>query len=213
MTYFASIEVSGCTQSRLYFRQERSRPAQKYVAPLDTGKVMYFSGAWKDFGTTSGGQTTRELLPYNYKFRMTYALTANEKYQDVTTNPTVVFQTKDVLVQLKNSAGQLMDPGTVQYYAGLWKEFGATSGGQIRRELLPYNYKFRMTYAYASNEKYQDVGVNPAVEFPSVLATVQVQSLQGQPVNGAAVKYYSSAWYDLVPRQTVSPNVLASRQL
>jgi hypothetical protein len=28
-------------------------------------------------------------------------------------------------------------------------------------ELLPYNYKFRMNYAKGSNEKYQDVGVNP----------------------------------------------------
>jgi len=153
-------------------------------APLDTGKVDYYAGSWNPFGATSIGQVVKELLPYNYKFRMTYAFASNEKYQDVTTNPTVVFQTKNVLVQLRDSQNQILDQGTVQYYGGVWKDFGVTNNGDVRRELLPYNYKFRMTYAFASNEKYQDVTANPTVTFPTVKAVVQVKSLQGYPVSG-----------------------------
>jgi RHS repeat-associated protein len=164
--------------------------------PLDTGVVKYYAGSWNDFGATSAGQVTKELLPYNYKFRMTYVFASIEKYQDVTSNPTVVFQTKNVLVQLRDSQNQAIDAGVVIYYAGAWKNFGTTTSGDVYKELLPYNYKFRMTYAFASNEKYQDVPTNPTVVFQTIKAIVQVKSLQGYLVNGAIVKYYFSAWND-----------------
>jgi len=162
---------------------------------MDTGVVKYYSGAWYDLGSTSGGVAVMELLPYNYKFRMSYAKGSNEKYQDISVNPTVVFQTMNARVELRNSSGNLMDAGTVQYYSGAWYNLGVTSSGVAAMELLPYNYKFRMTYAYGSNEKYQDIGTNPVVLFPAVLATVKANNLQGQPLNNVDVKYYSGAWY------------------
>ena len=162
---------------------------------MDGGAVQYYSGAWYDLGSTSGGVAAMELLPYNYKFRMTYAKGSNEKYQDIGVNPTVVFQTINVRVEIRNSQGNLMDGGVVQYYSGAWYNLGSTSGGMAAMELLPYNYKFRMTYANGSNEKYQDIGVNPVVPFQTVLATVKANNLQGQSLNNIDVKYYSGAWY------------------
>jgi len=161
---------------------------------IDQGTVQYYSGAWRSFGTTSGGVTTKELLPNNYSFRMTYAYASNDKQQDLNSNSVVVFQTVNTSVQLKNSQGNFMDTGTVQYYSGAWRTFGTTSNGQVSKELLPNSYQFSMTYAYVSNNKTQDVGSNNTVAFSTVLATVNVINAQNNPVNNAVVSYYSGAW-------------------
>ena len=161
---------------------------------MDAGTVQYYAGAWKDFGATSNGVVAKELLPNNYSFRMTYAFASKDMQQNIGTNPTVVFSTVNATVQLRNSQGNLIDAGTVQYYAGAWRDFGTTRNGSVSKELLANNYSFRMTYEYVSNDKAQDIGTNSTVGFSTVLCTVRVSNAQGQPVNGAMVSYYSGAW-------------------
>jgi hypothetical protein len=161
---------------------------------MDQGTVQYYSGAWRDFGTTTNGTAVKELLPNNYSFRMTYAYASKDKQQDIGINPTVVFQTVNAIVQLKNSQGSLMDQGTVQYYSGAWRSFGTTSGGAVNKELLPNNYSFRMTYEFVTNDKTQDISTNSTVSFSSVLCTIKVMNSQGQPVDNAQASYYSGAW-------------------
>ncbi len=161
---------------------------------MDQGTVQYYSGAWRDFGTTTNGTAAKELLPNNYSFRMTYSYASKDKQQDIGTNPTVVFQTVNAIVQLKNSQASLIDQGTVQYYSGAWRSFGTTSGGTANKELLPNNYSFRMTHEYISMDKSQDISTNNTVSFSTVLCTVRVRNAQNQPVDNAQASYYSGAW-------------------
>ncbi|KAF0139998.1 MAG: Alpha beta-propellor repeat-containing integrin, partial [Stygiobacter sp.] len=175
--------------------QLKNSSSELMPAPLgDAGTVQYYSGAWRDFGATTNGVAVKELLPNNYSFRMNYAFASKDKAQDISTNNVVIFQTVPAMVQLKNSNGSLMDAGTVQYYSGAWREFGATTNGVTVKELLPNNYSFRMTHEFVSLDKTQNTETNNVIVFNTVLCNVNVLDAQNQPVNNAAVSYYSGAW-------------------
>ncbi len=168
-------------------------------AALDPGTAQYYAGGWKEFGPTSGGTVEKELLPGNYTFRIGYAGSSLDKKQDIGINPVVEFQTVNVQVTLKDSTGAAIDPGTVQYYAGGWKEFGPTSGGTVEKELLPGNYTFRMGYAGASLDRKQDITQDSSVEFATTLVTLELRDSSGQLTDTGAASYYAGGWNEIGP--------------
>jgi len=161
---------------------------------LDGGTVKYYASGWKDFGTAANGTVTKELLPKKYTFQMSYAGASINKDQDISQDPVVVFQTVKAEVQLKDSQGNLLDDGTVKYYASGWKDFGTAANGTVAKELLPKQYTFQMSYAGIANNKDQDVSANGMVIFTTVNTTVKVTDSNNQPIDGAEVSYYGSGW-------------------
>ena len=54
-----------------------------------------------------------------------------------------------------------------------------------------------MTYAFISNDKAQNTGTNSTISFSTVPCIVRVRDAQSQPINNAAVSYYSGGWRQL----------------
>ena len=158
-----------------------------------TGAVRYYTGAWHDFasGTTSGGQASMELLPANILFSITHQFVYNEKWQNTTGDANVLFQTKNVVISLKDSVGNLIPDtggtGAVRYYTGAWHDLGTTSGGQVNMELLPANILFGITHQFVYNEKWQNTG--------TVGSTVVFQTGQVTSASNTCTQYYTGSWH------------------
>jgi len=177
-------------QTRLVRVQLRN----SYNVPQDVGAVQYYAGGWRTFGNTSSGEVTNELMPGTYSFSMGYAFTQEQKTQDIAANSTVLFQTKLVTVELRNSSGTLIDPGTAQYYAGGWRSMPATVGGQTTVELMPGTYNFNMTYASTTEQKTQNIGVNPTVQFQTKAVIVSLKNSNGAMLPDGSAQYYAGGW-------------------
>ena len=150
---------------------------------IDAGTVKYYASGWKVFGTTSGGQVTKELLPLSYKYSMGYE--GGTTYQ-TTADTTVTFQTDLVTVTLKDCDDNGISGGEAKYYASGWKAFGTTdANGETQKELLPLSYKFSMKYGGATNYITQNIDADPTVDFAATLVDFHF---------GGTVQYYASGW-------------------
>ena len=163
---------------------------------MDTGFVRYYTGAWHDIGNTTDGRVNIELLPANIDFSMDNNFVHNEKWQNTSADPVVVFQTRNVEVQLKDSHNNFIDTGFVRYYTGAWHDIGNTSGGKVNIELLPANIDFSMDNNFVHNEKWQNTGVDETVVFQTKNVVVQLQDHNGNALDTGTVKYYTGSWHD-----------------
>ena len=146
---------------------------------LTSGSLQYYEGSWKDATNNNDGTFTISSTAKTLSLRMTYEYGTQTKSNVTVGTDTAVFQTVDSQMKLQDSKGNPLDTGTVQYYAGGWRNLGTTTNGVATKELLPNSYSFRMNYASGSNDKSQDIGANPTVVFQTVNATVQLQDSHG----------------------------------
>ncbi|MBL1156129.1 MAG: hypothetical protein D8M51_14525, partial [Ignavibacteriae bacterium] len=123
---------------------------------IPASNVMYYesaAGKWKDAVNNGDGTFTVITTRPTVSIRMFYEY-ANQTVHNVPAqNNTYTFTTVNAAVELRNSSGNLIDQGTVQYYAGAWRSFGTTVNGVANKELLPINYSFRMIYEYVPLDK------------------------------------------------------------
>ncbi|MNI01527.1 Bacterial Ig-like domain (group 2) [compost metagenome] len=133
---------------------------------LSGGVVTYYDGGWKVFGVTDAlGTASKELPKSTYTFAVSYEGTYREQAQNTSGDPIVAFNTVKVKTQLKDSHGVAIDGGEVKYYAGSWRNFGTTAGGEASKELLPGTYAFGMTYEGSYAQQSEDTATTSVILF------------------------------------------------
>ena len=130
---------------------------------LSGGQLKYYEGGWKDAVDNGDGTFRVETDRSTVSLRMIYEYASQDMADVPVSGGPAVFQTVSCEVQLESSTGQLMEEGTVKYYAGGWRDFGVTSGGTAVRELLPKTCTFRAAYSGSHVDTEQDVSVNPVL--------------------------------------------------
>ena len=150
---------------------------------LEGGEVEYYASGWKPLGMTDsqGNAGPVELLPGTYSFRLSFrGYTQQQSNVNIAATNPVVFQTVAMQVHFKNSVGNPLAGGEVQYYASGWKPFGETGsdGNTPVLELLPGTYSFKLAYAGYTQQK---SGVNIALpaniplEFQTLAMVVRLE--------------------------------------
>jgi len=142
--------------------------------------------------TTDGTTPTTSSPVYSSPINISVTTTLKFFARDLAGNSEAVksekytISTNIVTVQLKDSTGNPISGGVVQYYSGGWQVFGTMdASGRVSKELQPETYTFSMTYGFARQEKSQNVATNPTVVFQ----TGQVHSDSGSCIN-----YYARGW-------------------
>lgn len=163
--------------------------------PIEGATVKYYAGGWQTIGTTNeDGEVSVSLMPMSYNFRITHVGATQQKTQDIGEDPFVVFTTELVTVKLVESDNDPIMGGIASYNAGGWNTIGNTDeNGEVKIELLPLSYSFRMTYGGAYIQKSQNIEENSLVEYQTENVTIVVRDGFG-PVENAYARYQSSGW-------------------
>ena len=132
---------------------------------LPGGALQYYEGGWKNAVNNQDGTFIVNTNLTKVSLRMTYAYGSQTLSNVNVGNGIITFKTINAVVQLKDSKGNLMDQGAVQYYSGAWRNFGTTINGEVTKELLPGNLTLRAIVGTLQQDKTQNLLTNPLLEF------------------------------------------------
>ncbi|MBL7813260.1 MAG: T9SS type A sorting domain-containing protein [Bacteroidetes bacterium] len=201
-----SVAVSGCSINK---KGVIVRLLNSSGSGIAGGVVDAYVSSWTNSVATTNSSGNSLVLfdgsVTNAYFRMNWANASQQLGSyNINTTTTILFQTKNVTVELRNGAGNLYNnEGTnVGYYASNWNTFGSgtTSGGKCNMELLPVNYYFRMTYLSQQQQQgsinIASLGANPTITFSTVTVTLRLNDAAGTGTHEAtALGYYTNNWY------------------
>jgi YHS domain-containing protein len=152
--------------------------------------------AFTPFGTgmlDAAGQVQMEVLPLEHRYGLKYQGATQYLYSSAAT---VVFRTRQVTVELRNSLGDLIpDSGS----AVVWRPYGSSTfapfgagmldaAGQVRMEVLPLEHRYGLTYRGATQYLCSSAAT---LVFQTHLVTVELRDSQGQLIvnSGALVAW------------------------
>ncbi|MAT39641.1 MAG: hypothetical protein CL946_08550, partial [Ectothiorhodospiraceae bacterium] len=188
------VETVGGTTHEVLFTTVTVTPSLKDSdgAALAGGTVKFHQITWQNW--TGLANTANELLPGKYTFRMTYNNGSQQIVQTVAgTDDEVPFVTVSVTPALKDSDGNLVAGGTVQYHQITWMNWAGAAN--TVDELLPGKYTFKMTVNNGSQQIVKTVsGTDYEVLFETVTVTPSLKDCDDNALAGGTVQYHQITW-------------------
>jgi hypothetical protein len=174
---------------------------------LAGGEVYYFDGDWILIGTTDNAGEVSGTVPLKLlSFRVYWEGTYIQKNQNVSIDPTVLFETVSVKMELRASDNTTRLSGEGQVNSGTWKSLGNTPTTGM--ELLPTTYTFRIYYEDTYIQKNQNVAVDPLVVFETVLVKMELHASDHSTKLNGEGKVNSGSWKSLGNTPTTGMELL-----
>lgn len=133
--------------------------------PLESSDAKYWSDAWYQFGDGVTSETIN-MLPGTYDFRVFFSGAIDQKNQNISLDPNVIFNTVAVTVELHDGIGNELTSDNVTYFitGNGWNQFG-DGITTVTADLLPSFYDFRVYYNDEVMQMAQSIGTNNLVSF------------------------------------------------
>ena len=165
-------------------------------AQVDDGIAGSATGGSVDSRTYQSNSTTMNLLKAFYDVVVkigpdTYIL----DHVDCTSD-TCVYSL--AVVELLDSGGSGLAGGVAEYYSSGWHTIGTTPAGGVLALALPggpTSYPFRMSYAGASQQKSQNIALDPVVVFQTASVSFALHDSGGGDLASDNAQYYASGWH------------------
>ena len=191
---YIALTFSGCTYDN---KPVLVRLINSSGAGLSGGIVNYYISSTVYGGITNASGNLFLLLPASATsayFSMNYNFGNYTIYQNIVTTPTVVFQTKNVVMELRDNLGALLSDATnLSYYQYATNTFsaGVTLGGVATMQLLPGSYYFNMQFNSGRMTIYQNIGTTPIVTFQTKKVDLELRDHVGALLSDATnLSYY-----------------------
>lgn len=197
---YAAIAVTGCS---MVLTPGIVRLISSTNAPISGASVDgYQNVTWSAYSGTTNAYGNLLVIGKNPSSLKMILDGASQQVNGVNfaVNPIVTFQTKLVTMELKDASGAPLESNSLSYYAGGWKPFGAgaTTGGSATLEMLPGSYSFQLVYKGGVQQiSAQNIVTNPTVSYQTKLATVHLQDMSGNPIQGGTASFFAGAWQNI----------------
>ena len=194
---YTQLNITGCN---LTLTVGNVRLIDSHGNPLSGGEVSGYQGGWSNYGTTDANGNLLVFDKNPSSLAMKYLGGRQQKNGiNFSVTPVVVFQTKEVTMEIKDHNGNYtLEADNLQYYASGWKVFGSgnTSGGKETMEMLPVKYSFALRYKGGRQQKnHHNVDVNPVVTFQTKEVTMEIIDHNGNhTLEADHLQYYASGW-------------------
>ncbi len=195
--YKLSLDISGCSVEKSIIIAELLDHVGKGI---EGGVAKYApGGSWLYLGTTDSNGVICKAFDGKFgyvKVRMTYNQGSQQKTQYQPTNSIYTFRTVQAVIKLIDHAGNGLPGGAVWQGGGYWQFHGYTdSNGELKLEMFPGTYKFKMVYNYGSQIKWQDIS-SPVV-FQTVAVKARLQDHLGNGIKGGLACYAQGRWISM----------------
>ncbi|MFN3215431.1 MAG: hypothetical protein ACE367_02935 [Acidimicrobiales bacterium] len=164
--------------------------------PVEGARVQWHGAVWREAGATGVDGTARfETWDQAIPVQVWLNGRVHRIDQNVGVDPTMVFETTEVVVEVVSSSGEPVAGAQVQWHGGVWREAGRSDAdGTARFETWAQTIPVQVVLDGRTKRIDQNVRWDPRIVFETTEWSSRWSGVTGAPVDGAQVQWHSAIW-------------------